>query len=154
MAGKRVPTEAQLATLREHAIKPGERLALKHGTRSEAQIRPVTRTHRRRILRQLGLSPKELDPIAKGYLDLYCRLTAKIDLADDYLARNGVLGPGGEPAAVLKVYTSWVNAARLALGRLEDHLRQTGKTVSPLQALAEEGRQVREQAEARLRAVE
>lgn len=90
---------------------------------NSAQIRPVTRNHRRRILRQLGLSPRDLDPIARGYLDLFCRLSAKIDLIDRYVAEHGLLTADGEPQVALSLYVSLANSARLALARLEAHLQ-------------------------------
>jgi DNA mismatch repair protein MutH len=105
------------------AFEPGNSAALRHGATIERQIRPVAANHRRRVLRRIGLSARDLDAIARGYLDLYVRLAAKIELADRYLEENGLLRPDGTPQPVLSTYTSWVNAARLALGRLEEHLR-------------------------------
>lgn len=100
----------------------GNTNALRHGVTSERQIAPIARNHRRRLLRQLRLSPRDLDSVSLGYLDLYCRLMSKIELADRYLAEHGLLRADGEPQAVLKVYTSWANSARLSLTRLEAHL--------------------------------
>ncbi len=85
---------------------------------------PIARNHRRRVLRQLRLSPRDLDPIGRGYLDSYVRLVAKIDLIDRYVAEHGLLRADGEPQPALKLYVSLANSARLALVRLEDHLRK------------------------------
>ena len=86
------------------------------------QVRPVARNHRRRILRQLRLSPRDLDPVGRGYLDLFCRLSAKIDLLEQHLAEHGLLKADGELQPALKQYVALANAARLALARLEAHV--------------------------------
>jgi hypothetical protein len=57
---------------------PSERTVLPHthGATSEAKIAPLARNHRRRIMRQPRLSPRELDAPARGYLQLYVRTAA------------------------------------------------------------------------------
>jgi hypothetical protein len=99
--------------------EPGNELALKHGATSERHIAPLARNHKRRVLRQIGLAARDLDAVARGYLDLYCRTAAKIDLCDRYLDEHGLLDEGGEPQPLMKMYVSLVNSSRLAL---EDHL--------------------------------
>jgi len=107
----------------EHAERmAGNTLAVKHGATAERQYQPVARVHRRRVLRQLGLRAGDLDPIGKGYLDLYVRSMAKVELADRWLSEHGLLRADGEPQPVLRVYSTWTNSARLALARLEAHL--------------------------------
>lgn len=108
--------------------------ALKHGATSDDRIAPVARNHRRRVLRQLGLSPRDLDPIGRGYLDGYCRTIAKVEAIDAYLGEHGLMRPDGDPQPVLKLYVSLVNSARLALARLEAHVR--GRRHDPQAALA------------------
>lgn len=107
---------------------PKNQNATKHGVASETRIRPVARNHRRRVLRQLRLSPRDLDPLSAGYLDLYCRLMSKIELADRYLSEHVLLKADGEPQPVLRVYSTWVNSARLSLARLESHLGARAKS--------------------------
>jgi len=102
--------------------QPANQNAISHGATSERHIRPLAHNHRRRVLRQLRLSPRDLGPIARGYLDLYCRTQAKVELIDAFVSEHGLVRPDGEPQAVLKVYTSLVNSSRLALARLEAHL--------------------------------
>jgi hypothetical protein len=104
-------------------IRPGERLALKHGATSERQIRPLARNHRRRLLRQIGTSARDLDPLGRGYLDQYARLMAKVELIDAYVDERGLLNAKGEPVPAMRLYVSLMNSARLALARLEGHLR-------------------------------
>ena len=98
-----------------------------HGATSEAQVRPLARNHRRRILRQIGLRASEVDPIGRAYLDAFVRLAAKVELIDLYVAEHGLLRDDGEPQPCMRLYVSLHNSARLALQRLELHLRATGR---------------------------
>jgi hypothetical protein len=124
--------------------QPGNVLALKHGVSSERQIRPVAASHRRRVLRQLRLRAGDIDPIGKAYLDSYVRLAAKIDLADLYVEKYGMIRPDGEPQPVMRLYVALQNSARLALARLEQHLRTSDPAASGLEALIVEGSAIRE----------
>lgn len=112
---------------------PGQRRPLEttHGAHSENRIRPIARSHRRRVLRQLQLSPRDLDAIGRGHLDLYVRLVSKVDLIDRYIAEHGLLRSDGEPQPALRLYVSLANSARLALVRLEAHMDNTRRK-SPL----------------------
>lgn len=122
--------DARIRNLRP--AEPANVLALKHGATSERQIAPRARNHRRRLLRQLRLSPRDLDPLARGYLDTYVRLTSKLDLIDAYLAEHGLIRPDGELQPVMRAYVSIANGARLALSRLEEHLARRGDRGDPL----------------------
>jgi len=51
-------------------------------------------------LRQSRLSPKDLDPIGRGYLDLYCRLAAKLDSIDRHIDEHGLMKDDGEPQPI------------------------------------------------------
>jgi hypothetical protein len=102
---------------------PGNAAARTHGATSEAQIRPLAANHRRRVLRRLGLSARDLSPLARGFLDLYCRLSAKVDQIDRYIGEHGLIRPDGEPQPVMKVYVSLCNSQRLSLQRLEDAVK-------------------------------
>src|SRR5262249_39779234 len=126
----------------------GNANATLHGATSEFRIRPLARNHRRRVLRQLRLSPRDLDPIGRGYLDAYVRLVAKIDLVDRYLAEVGLIREGGEPEPVLRFYVGLQNSARLALQRLEAHLVARMVVEEPLAVIEAEGRRLRLAAEA------
>lgn len=131
--------------------RPGNVNAVKSGERSETRIRPVARTQKRRLLRQIGLAASDLDGIGRAYLDNWARAQAKVELMDRFFLANGFLDHAGEPVPATKVYFTAVNSARLALQRLRDHL--TAKDISPLPALEGEGRRLRLEAEQRLRAV-
>ncbi|MBA3841748.1 MAG: hypothetical protein H0X39_03870 [Actinobacteria bacterium] len=97
--------------------------AVSHGATSERKIRPLARNHRRRVLRQIGLRSSDLDAVGRGYLDLYVRLVAKLDLLDEHLDSVGLLKANGEPQGATKFYISLANSARLSLARLEEHVR-------------------------------
>ena len=92
-------------------------------------------------MRQLRLRAGDLSPIGKGYLDAYVRLRAKIELIDDYLGEHGLIREDGSVQPVMGLYVSLQNAARLALGRLEQHLQQNHGP-DPLEALMIEGRAI------------
>jgi hypothetical protein len=121
--------------------EPGNVLALRHGSSSERQIRPLARNHRRRVLRQIRLRASDLDPVGKAYLEHYVRLTAKIELIDRYVDEHGLLRDDGEPQPAMRLYVSLHNSARLALQRLEQHLAERGVDVaSALAAIRQEQR--------------
>lgn len=120
----------------------------KHGAASETQIRPRARNHRRRVLRQLRLRPRDLDPIGLGYLDAYVRLQAKLDAIDAYVAEHGLIRGDGELQPCMKAYATFSNSARLALQRLESHLTDRIIVDEPLATIEAEGRRLRLAAEA------
>jgi len=125
---------------------------VRHGVQSESRIRPVARSQKRRLLRQIGLSSSDLDGVGRALLDNWARAQAKVELCDRHFEIRGFLDAAGEPVAATKVYFVAVNSARLALVRLREHLR--AQETSPLPILEGEGRRLRLEAESRLRAVE
>jgi hypothetical protein len=126
----------------------GNRNALSHGATSVAQIRPLARNHRRRLLRRFRIRASDLDPISRGYLDLLSRTLAKIELADAWIEQHGMLREGGEPAPVMKLYVSLVNSASRTLSRLEGHIAKAEP--DGLAVLEAEGRRLRLAAEREL----
>jgi hypothetical protein len=118
-----------------------------HGATSEAQVRPLARNHRRRVMRQIGLRAADVDPIGRAHLESYVRLAAKVDLIDRYIEEHGMILPSGEPQPVMRLYVSLQNAARLALQRLEAHLRDGVLVDEPLAIIEAEGRRLRLAAE-------
>lgn len=127
----------------------GNVLALRHGARTEARIRPVARAQRRRLLRQIGLRASDLDGLGRALLANWSRAAAALSLMDDYTAEEGWLDGDGNPPGFAKLYVSMLNAERHALRALEAHLRQTAD-LDPLGLLEGEGRRVRLEAERRL----
>jgi len=105
------------------AAEPGNVLALVHGAHSEAQIRPIARAQKRRLLRQIGLRANDLDGVGRALLDNYARAQGKVELLDRHFAERGFLNPDGEPSGAAKTYFVAINSARLAVARFSDHLR-------------------------------
>lgn len=81
------------------------------------------RNEKRRILDRLQLRQRDLDPIGVSYLDHYAKLRARIDAIDAYVDEHGLVRADGEPQPVMRLYVALQNSARLALGRLEGHLK-------------------------------
>lgn len=106
--------------------RPGNSNAAKHGLASERQIRPVAARQRRNLLRQFGTRSRDLSPAARAYLNLLARTTAKIELADAWLAEHGMIDQDGQVAPIMRVYVSLTNSARLLTQRLEAELRASG----------------------------
>lgn len=102
----------------------GNTAALVHGTRSERQIGTEAGNQKRRLLRQIGLRANQLDGIGKALLDNYCRAQAKVVLLDTYFEREGFLTAKGTPRDATRVYFTAINSARLALIRLNEHLKE------------------------------
>lgn len=98
-----------------------------HGARSEGRIRPVAARLRRQVLRQLGTRVGDLDPIARGYLELYVRCTAKVRLYDAWIDEHGLIDATGNSPGFMATYNANVNSARLALGKLEDRVVASGR---------------------------
>jgi hypothetical protein len=88
-------------------------------------------------LRQIGTRESALDPIARGYVTLLARLLAKLEAVDAYLDEHGLIRADGEPQPVLRLYVSLANSARLAMQRLEAHLRESRDDGEPLAAYLE-----------------
>lgn len=114
---------------------PGNVLALRHGATSERQVRPLARNHRRRVLRQIGLSPRDLDAIGRAHLEHYCRTTAKIVLIDRWIDEHGLIRDDGSLQPCMRLYVSLTNSARATLARLEQHLRS--RDVDPADRLSD-----------------
>jgi len=72
----------------------------------------------------MGLRAADLDSVGRGYLDLWARSAAKVELMDAWFAEHGFLRADGEPAGAAKVYFVALNVARLNLDRLEQHVRE------------------------------
>lgn len=113
---------------------PGNRNTIKHGLASERQIRPVAARQRRNLLRQFGIRSRDLSPAAKAYLNLLARTTAKIEIADAWLAEHGMIDEQGNVAPIMRLYVSLTNSARLLTQRLETELRASGDDGEDLSA--------------------
>jgi hypothetical protein len=102
---------------------PGNLNSSTHGAHSPARIAPVARAQRRRFLRQTGLRASDLEGLGLALLDNWARAQAKVVLLDAHFAEVGFLDETGEPVPATKLYFTALNSARLALVRLNEHLK-------------------------------
>ena len=102
---------------------PGNLLALRHGATSESQIGPLAANQKRRLLRQIGLRASDLDSLGRALLTNWARAASALALMDSYAAEHGWLDAKGNPRGFARLYVSMLNAERLAIGKLEAHLR-------------------------------
>jgi hypothetical protein len=103
--------------------QPGNENAVTHGATSNVQIVRRATVEKRRLLRQIGLRQADLDSVGRALLTNWARSAAALELMDAFAAEHGWLKPDGEPRGFARLYVSMLNAERLALGRLELHLR-------------------------------
>jgi hypothetical protein len=80
--------------------------------------------------------------VAIGYLDLWARSMAKVSLYDDYADEHGWLDEDGNERGFVRTYFAALNSCRLALAKLEDHLRSRGAEPSMVVALQGAARRV------------
>jgi hypothetical protein len=124
-------------------FRPGNRASTRHGAGSDAQIRPVARAQKRRLLRQAGLRIRDFDGVGMALLDGWARAQAKVELCDRWYEQHGFLNARGEPQGPSKVYVSLLNSARLSAVRLGEHLRERDVAGAGIEALILEGRAIR-----------
>lgn len=103
-----------------------------HGARSEQHVKRTATVQKRRLLRQIGLRAADLNGIGLGYLDTWARAQAKIELMDAWSNEHGWLSQDGQPPGFVAVYFAAINSARLALGKLDEHLAAQHKRHAPL----------------------
>jgi hypothetical protein len=76
----------------------------------------------------------DLESVGRALLANWARAAAALSLLDDYAAREGWLEENGSPRGFSRLYVSLLNAERLALGKLGEHLRADAR--DPFAALA------------------
>src|SRR5436190_7524891 len=89
---------------------------MRHGARSDVQIRAKARNAKRRFLNRQRLRAGDLDGVALAYLDGWARATAKVELWDEH----DPLGAGS------REYIAASNSARLFMVKLERRLKELG----------------------------
>jgi hypothetical protein len=105
------------------ALEQRQAAPLVHGARSERQIVHRATVEKRRLLRQIGLRQADLESVGRALLQNWARAAAALTLMDEYAAHVGWLDDEGEPRGFTRLYVSMLNAERLALGKLGDHIR-------------------------------
>lgn len=116
--------------------------AVTHGAHSDAQISPIARSQKRRMLRQIGLSAADLDGVGRAYLDSWARCQAKVELMDRWAAENGWLDEEGKPPPFAAFYLAAVNSARLAITKFAEHQKARGGDPSMVAVLQGNARRV------------
>lgn len=101
----------------------GNVIALKHGATSDRQIGRRATVEKRRLLRQLGLRQSDLSSIGRALLTNWARAAAALSLMDGYAEGAGWIDEDGDSRGFARLYVSMLNAERLALRALEEHLR-------------------------------
>ncbi len=97
--------------------------AVRHGGSSNGQIVRRSTVEKRRLLRQIGLRADDLESLGRALLTNWSRAAAALHLMDVYAEENGWLDEHGSPRGFARLYVSMLNAERLALRALQDHLR-------------------------------
>lgn len=113
-----------------------------HGANSPATVSAAALTHRRRLLRHLGLRVADVDAIGRALLLNWSRAAGALALLDVHANEAGWLDEDGEPRGFTRLYIGLLNAERLAALRLADHLRARNPG-QPLAPLADAGRRAR-----------
>jgi len=101
------------------------------GVTKPSEIAPLARRHRRRVLRQLRISPRELDGPGRGYLQLVARTMAKLDALDAYFADHPYVREDGTVPPAATLYPTLVNTSARALSQLEAHIAATRPAEDP-----------------------
>jgi hypothetical protein len=101
----------------------GNANASTHRATSDVAVRAVATSQKRRFLRQIGLRQADLEGIGLALLDSWARAQAKVELLDEHFVECGLLDDAGEPRPATRIYFTALNSARLALVRLQEHLR-------------------------------
>jgi hypothetical protein len=101
------------------------------------------------LLARMGLRQRDLNWSARELLEVYCCAKSKTAAIDQWLEVNPLIDERGNPAGVMKLYIAALNTSVRTLealrGVLETQAREDGRFDQALQALAAEGRRVREE---------
>jgi hypothetical protein len=108
-------------------------LSLPASVTKQSEIAPLGRRHRRRVLRQLRISPRDLDGPGRGYLQLVARSMAKLDALDAYFADHPYVREDGTVPPAATLYPTLVNTSARVLNELAAHVEATRSTKTPLQ---------------------
>jgi hypothetical protein len=114
----------------------------KHGASSEVQIVRRATVEKRRLLRQIGLRQGDLNSIGRALLTNWARSAAALQLMDAFAQEHGWLKPDGEPRGFARLYVSMLNAERLALTKLEEHIRARGGEPSMVMLMQQGAREL------------
>lgn len=131
------------------AVREQRRKArLRHGAQSRAALSPLVVSMKKGLLARMGLRQRDLSWAARELLDSYCRAKAKVVAIDEWLQTRPMLDDQGNTVGCMRLYFSALNASTRTLEALRsliaEQAREDARFDSALQALAAEGRRVRE----------
>src|SRR4029453_13226697 len=96
----------------------------------------------------MGMRQRDLNWSGRELLDIYCCSRAKITAIDTWLQSNPMIDAAGNPVGVMKLYIAALNTSVRTLealrGVVAEMAREDSRFDKALQALAAEGRKVRE----------
>jgi hypothetical protein len=95
-----------------------------HGAKNQVVVRRRSGFIKQSVLQPLGLRQADLDPITKRYLDLYARVSAKVELYDAWASDHGWIDENGNSPGFAREYYAALNAAGRLLSKLDEHLRR------------------------------
>ena len=90
-------------------------MSLPSSLTKQSEIAPLARRHRRRVLRQLRISPRDLDGPGRGYLQLVARSMARLDALDAYFADHPYVREDGTVPPAATLYPTLVNTSARVL---------------------------------------
>jgi hypothetical protein len=135
-------------TVSKAVIEQRRNARLQHGAQSGAVLVPLSRNVKQSVLKRMGLRQAELSWAARETLDLYARNKAKLIALDRHFEAVPLVNADGSPAGATRIYWLAHNSALRALGELRaviaEMAREDRRFDRALQALAAEGRRVRE----------
>ena len=131
------------------AVREQRRQArLRHGAQSRAALSPLIVSMKKSLLARMGLRQRDLSWHARELVDTYCCAKSKIAAVDRWLETNPLIDEAGNPAPVTRFYIAALNTSVRTLealrGVLAEQAREDARFDRALQALAAEGRKVRE----------
>lgn len=122
-------SEARRLMNRPHPLSARERrqrrrAALKSGARSEAKVVPLSKVLYRRLRRKLNKVDGRTHPVTRMRLELLARVMARIQLADEWLAKQPHQlfkdQTMGAVHALTDRYMTWVSVASRMVDRLPE----------------------------------
>lgn len=122
--------------------------ATRHGAQSGAVVVPLSRNVKQSVLKRMGMRQAELSWAGREMLDLYARNKAKLIALDRFFEETPLIREDGSPHGATKIYWLSYNAAIRSLealrGVISEMAREDARYDRALEALASEGRRVRE----------
>jgi hypothetical protein len=132
----------------EAVIDQRRNARLRHGAQSHAHLAPLIVSTKKSLLARMGMRQRDLSWSGRELLEAYCCSKAKVVAIDQWLEVNPLIDASGNPAPVMRLYIAALNTSVRTLealrGVIASMAREDARFDKALQALAAEGRRVRE----------